>query len=197
MWTRRSALTTILVLASGHALGQTDLTPDPTPRLPPQPGQGLPVEDQAFLLRAANLSSAEIEAGARGAEKATDPDVQQISQELEAFHQKLLESLREFGADDQPASGEAAPVKSWSAELQQLSGLGGEEFDRELLAWQLRAHTALARLYQVQASNTPESELAKFAILSFEQIQRQFGRLRELGAKYGLHVDRVGQPPQY
>jgi predicted outer membrane protein len=196
MWTRRSALTTILALASGQAFGQTNLKPDPTPRLPPQPGQGLPAEDQTFLLRASRLSSAEVEAGALGA-KATDPDLQQISRELEAFHQKLLDSLRGFGAEDQSAAAEGQAGRPWAAELQQLAGLDGEEFDRELLAWQLRAHTALARLYQVQASNSPESRLAAFAILSFEQIQRQFDRLQEIGRKYGLEVDRVGQPPQY
>ena len=47
---------------AGPARAQTRITPDPTPRLPPQPGQGMAVEDVRGLQRAARISDAQIEA---------------------------------------------------------------------------------------------------------------------------------------
>ena len=44
------------------------------------------------------------------------------------------------------------------------------------MAWQLQTHLALAELYQTEASNTSETELAKFAITSLNRIQARFDR---------------------
>lgn len=66
-----SAAILILMLSSAAALAQVDIRPDPTPRLPPQAGQGLPVEDRQFISRAVNLSEAEIEAARLAADRRT------------------------------------------------------------------------------------------------------------------------------
>ena len=43
----------LLLLASVGALAQTNIRPDMTPRVPPQPGQGLPLEALSRLRRTA------------------------------------------------------------------------------------------------------------------------------------------------
>ena len=95
MW-KWLAFWAMLLFASQQALGQANIRPDTMPRLPPQPGQGLPIGDQRFLERAANLSDAEIEAGRLGAEKASSPGLKEISRQLTADHQKLRQSIQEL-----------------------------------------------------------------------------------------------------
>lgn len=92
-WLTVSAM---LLLGSQQTLGQANIRPETMPRLPPQPGQGLPIADQQFLGRAANLSEAEIDAGRLGAEKATSPELKEISQQLTTDHQNLRQSLQDL-----------------------------------------------------------------------------------------------------
>ena len=77
------------------------------------------------------------------------------------------------------------------------TGLNGADFDRAYLTWQLPVHLALVNLYQVQASNTTQTDLCRFAIVSLNEIQRLFAQARELGSHHGGTIDTVGQPPQY
>ena len=60
----------------------------------------------------------------------------------------------------------------WQQELQQLGVLTDLEFDRAFLKWQLQMHLALVKLYQTEASQSPETDLAKFAITNLAQIRR-------------------------
>lgn len=188
----------LLLLFAGHeALGQANIRPDPTPRLPAQPGQGLGVEDRQFIVRAANLSEAEVEAGKLGAEKASTPALKELSRQLAAEHQKLLGEVRELAQKNRVNVEPHASKAEWQGALQRLRELSGAEFDKEYLRWQLQAHLAMADLYQAQASNTPQSDLAKFAIVTLAEVQRHFDRAKQLGSEHGVAIDTVRQPPQY
>ncbi|GHD24348.1 DUF4142 domain-containing protein [Tianweitania populi] len=186
-----------LLLSGAPALAQNSLKPDSTPALPVQEGQALPAADQDFLQHANNMSLAEIEAAKLGAEKASDPALKALSAELVSKHEALSKRLQEeaarFGTEDvKPDAGHA-----WDADIQRLKSLDGEAFDKEYVSWQMRVHQGLVALYQKQASDTPQTELAKFAITTMNEIQQQFNGIKEAGAKFGLEVDAVGQPPQY
>lgn len=185
------------LLAASAALAQTNIKPDPTPRVPPQPGQGLPVEDLAFFSRASNLSAAQIELGRLAAQKGTDPAIKELGQSLVAEHEKMRQSLTDLAAR---SKAEVKPHESepwWRGQIERLKGLSGQEFDREFVNLELQAGLALVNLYQRQASNTPQAELARYAIIALVPIQRAFERARQLGGQFGLKVDTVRQPPQY
>lgn len=186
-----------LLLAGTQAWGQANLRPDPTPRVPPQPGQGLPLEDLRYLSRALNLSEAQIESGRLAAEKSTNPAVREFGQALAADHEAIRQSLFKL-AEQSKANVAAHPSKAWwQGQVQRLRGLGGAEFDREFLNWELQNHLALVNLYQTEASNSPDTELAKFAITTLVRIKQRFDAAQRLGAEYGLSVNVVKQPPQY
>jgi putative membrane protein len=187
----------VLLLANGTAFAQTSIRPDPTPRLPPQAGQGLPLEDRQFLSRALNLSEAEIEAGRLAMQKASDPAIKDFSQRLATEHEKLRDAQRQFAQQNGITMDPHASRSWWEGELQRLERLSGPEFDREYLQWQLQTHLAMVKLYQVQASNTPQMELASFAITRLAEIQRLFDQAKQLGARHGVAIDTVSQPPQY
>jgi len=196
MW-KWLTVSAILLLGSQQALGQANIRPETMPRLPPQPGQGLPLADQQFLGRAANLSEAEIEMGRLGAEKASSQGLKEISQQLATDHQKLRQSVQEL-AQKNRVTLQAHPSKQdWQRDLHRMRDLSGQEFDREYLRWQLQTHLALVDLYQTEASQTPETDLARFAIVTLTTIQHRFDRAKQLGAEQGVAIDTIRQPPQY
>jgi putative membrane protein len=187
------------VLASGPALAQANLRPDPTPRVPAQPGQGLPQEDQAFLRRAARLGSAVAESARLGVEKASDPELKRIGQEVRETQLRLQQTLEQRL---QQAARPGAPPASqapadWEKAAAALKEQSGANFDRAWLQWQAQAHTNLTELYQAEASDTPDNDLAKFAIIALAEIRKHFDELRQAGTRYGLSADVPGQPWQY
>jgi predicted outer membrane protein len=192
-----SIAASLLVLSGAGAFAQVELQPDPTPRLPPQAGEGLPAEDQRFLTLGAELSRAEIEAGRLAAEKAGDARLKELSAEIAARHAELLPDI-EAAAEELGVSIAASETPSeGQAELQRIAALEGEEFDREYLIWQLRTHLNLVELYQVQASETTIIPLNAYAIIAFEDISGHLEALQAIAAPYGIEADLVEQSPQY
>jgi predicted outer membrane protein len=187
----------VLALTGGAALGQANIRPDPTPRLPPQAGQGLPLEDRQFLERAVNLSEAEVEAGKLAAEKSANPALKEFGQLMAAEHGKLRQSVEGMARQNGIAVQPHASRGWWTEELRRIGGLTGQEFDREYLRWQLQAHLAMADLYQTQASHSTQTELSKLAITTLNQVQRHFDQAKRLGGQVGVTIDTVKQPPQY
>jgi predicted outer membrane protein len=191
------AAAAILVLTGGAALGQANIRPDPTPRLPPQAGQGLPLEDRQLLERAVNLSEAEVEAGKLAAERSANPALKEFGQLMTAEHGKLRQSADEIARRNGIAVQPHASRDWWTGELRRIGGLAGPEFDREYLRWQLQAHLAMADLYQTQASHSALTDLSKFAITTLNLVQRHFDQAKRLGGQLGVAIDTVKQPPQY
>jgi len=187
------------VLAACEAFGQANITPDPHPRLPPQPGQGLPIEDVRFLRRAVRLSEAQAEAGRLAAERAASPEVRRlgaaVAEEQAELRRKLENLAKARGVNLQQADAAAgAPADQSLAALRQASG---DDVDRRFLARQLGLYTQQARMYQTEASNTPDAELSQVAIAALASLRAHFQTARQLGAPYGLRADTVEAPPQY
>lgn len=197
MFTRRALTLTLLSLLSGPALAQATLKPETTPRLPPQAGQGLPLQDQQFLARAANLSEAAIQVGRLATEKVPSGPVKAFGAALAADHEKLLSAITGLAQKNRVSIESHASRGSWQAELERLRGLNDADFEREFLSWQLQVHLSLADMYQTQASSTPETDLARFAIITLKQVQESFDQAKQLGARHGLAIGTIKQPPQY
>jgi predicted outer membrane protein len=197
MLSRKTIIIAGLLLSGASAIAQVSLTPNPTPRLPMQEGQSLPAADEQFLQHAMNMTQAEIEGAKLGAEKAADPALKAFSSELVAKHEALSRRLQEEASRFRTPEVDPNAGHAWDDEIQRLKSLEGETFDREYISWQMRVHQGLVSLYQKQASDSPQTDLAKFAITTMNEIQGQFTVIKEAGAKVGLEVDAVGQPPQY
>lgn len=191
-----------LLGGAGEARAQANIRPDPTPRLPPQPGQGLPLEDVRFLRDAAALSAAQVEAAA-GAAQAGDEEVRRFATNLAERHRKLGEEIaalaRGRGVDPAPADanlgGRVAEAK------RRLDGLRGAAAGdaRAFLAAQIEVHPVLVEMYQTQASHTTAPEFGRFAITTLVGVQEDFATAVRLGERYGLQrPDRLlSNPPQY
>jgi len=96
--------------------------------------------DQDFLKKAAIANLAEIELGRLATQKAQNPEVKQFAQMMVDGHTKALDELKQLA---QRSAGTQLPtaLDEKHQELQQrLSGLSGEEFDREYMEAMVDAH---------------------------------------------------------
>ncbi|MBP2314839.1 DUF4142 domain-containing protein [Azospirillum soli] len=205
------------VLMSGSAWSQANLRPDTTPRLPPQPGQSLPVEDALFLKEAAAASQGQTELGKLAAEKAPDDSVRALAKGIAETHQKIGEHLKRLtGSRQLPPADQLKPQRadglgaagavSNPANAQEglaqeavkaLSGTSGEAFAKGYIEAQLRLHERIVDLYQTEASHTPDRELATFAITSLVPIQKDRDALRQMAGRFGIRAPVEGQAVQY
>ena len=192
-----SILAGLLVLTSAGAFAQNDLRPDPMPHLPPRLVEGLPVADQRFITRAADLSEAQVEAGVLAAEKAADPQIKELGRSSAATHEEMRAEIEELAGGYNFTIEPHASRAFWQGELQRLRGLEGQTFERAYMMWQVQSHLALTALYQAEASGSAVTALSSYAIRVLVDIQRRFHEVRELAASYGIAVDLVEQPPQY
>lgn len=206
-----------LVAFSGAAWSQANIRPDPDPRVPPQPGQSVPVEDALFLKEAAMASQGQVELGRLAAEKATDDGVRALSQQIAETHGKLDGELKRltdsrqlppadqlqperadrFGAAGAVTNPDNAQEGMAQDAVQRLSGASGEAFIKGYVEAQLGLHDRLVDLYQTQASNTPDRELATFAITTLVTIQKDRDGLRQAADRFGISAPAEGQPVQY
>jgi predicted outer membrane protein len=197
---RRRLLAAAILLGAAPRLAraQANLMPDRTPRLPPQPGQGLPAEDLRFLQRAARLSAAQSEAGRIAAERASGPDVRAlgaaVAEEATRLSQRLAALATARGVE---LPGGQADEAGGDASLAALRAASGEDVDRRFLSRQLALYPVQAEMFQAAASNSPDREVARLGIEALAALRAQFETAQQLGARFGLRADTVGNPPQY
>ncbi len=205
------------VLMSGSAWSQANLRPDTTPRLPPQPGQSLPVEDALFLKEAAAASQGQMDLGKLAAEKAPDDAVKTLAKGIAETHQKIGEHLKRLtGSRPLPPADQLKPQRAdglgaagtvtnpanaqeglAQEAVKALSGTSGEDFAKGYVEAQLRLHERIVDLYQTEASHTPDRELATLAITSLVSIQKDRDALRRMAGRFGINAPAEGQPVQY
>jgi predicted outer membrane protein len=192
-----------LLGGAGEARAQASIRPDPTPRVPPQPGQGLPLEDVRFLRGATALSTAEAEAAAATAQ-AGDEEVRRFAAHLAERHRGLAEQIaalaRARGVDPAAAPGTSpgGRVAEAKRRLEALRGAAAGD-GRAFLTAQLELHPVLVEMYQTQASNTTDHELGSFAIRTLVGVQEDFATAVRLGEGRGLRRPEhlLSNPPQY
>lgn len=187
----------ILPLLAGNAAGQANIVPDTSPRLPPQPGQGLPLEDVRFLERATDQSAIEMEIGGLAAEQASSEEVRNLGSQVATDHEQIRQRLVELAQPHHVELSEREPNEEWRQAIESLQGQSGEEFDRAYLGLQLGLGQQIVDLYQTQASNSTVTDLASFAITTLVRLQQHFTTAQQLGALHGLSIETVEQPPQY
>ena len=202
---------------SGSAWSQANLRADTTPRLPPQPGQSLPVEDALFLKEAAVASQGQMDLGKLAAEKAPDDAVKTLAKGIAETHRTLGEHLKRLtGSRPLPPADQLKPQRAdglgaagtvtnpanaqeglAQEAVKALSGTSGEDFAKGYVEAQLRLHERIVDLYQTEASHTPDRELATFAITSLVSIQKDRDALRRMAGRFGINAPAEGQPVQY
>lgn len=204
MLRRSFLLVTPASLATGTAWAQTNIVPDPTPRLPPQAGQRLPVEDVRFLRDAALLSSTLADAAAPVAERAAEEEIRPFAARVAERHRPLAQKISVLARQrdlEQEMRALGSPEVRVAGALRRLEEMrdGAAAEGRTFLATQLDVYPVLVEMYQTQASHTTDRELSSFAITTMAGLQEEFAAAARLGSQFGLSPPErlLGNPPQY
>jgi putative membrane protein len=118
--------------------------------------------DQKFLEKAYSINKGEIELGKLAQQRGTSQMVKDFGARLEHDHQKGLEQLREVAKKNDMTM--PTSIKREESDLYtKLSRLHGQEFDREFSQHMVQGHGEAISLFESQAKNGQNRDLAKYA----------------------------------
>jgi putative membrane protein len=139
------------------------------------------MRDSAFLHRALEGGMGEIEISKLAAEKASSDSVKELAQKLVDDHTAMKDKLEPVAA----SSGVKPPKKLAKAdqqELTKLSGLTGQDFDREYLAYELKAHHRDLSDFRTEAAAASKPQLKDAASKGAGMIQEHTDELAKLSS---------------
>jgi putative membrane protein len=171
------------------ALAQTP--PDTTTPRQPHPDRGMPsattergdtrsserttmksVSPEQFAAQAAVIGKAEIELGQMALQKSQNENVRKYAQRMVKDHSAADAKLQKIAAQEQLMLPKSLDAEH-QAVKQKLSGLQGEEFDREYTKAMAKGHDKAVALFE-SASQTPQmpSELKEFAASTLPTLEQ-------------------------
>lgn len=138
-------------------------------------------DPQQFADMASSSNMLEIESSRLALEKSSSEEVKGFAQHMIDDHGKAAEDMMAAAQSDgiTPAT---ALQPHHQSQLDQLSGLEGEEFDQAYLAAQVAAHDEAIALFQAFSTNGEDSALKAFAANTLPTLQQH---REEVGAIAG------------
>jgi predicted outer membrane protein len=167
-------------------MGQDRTTQPQTPNQPQtqpqtQPSQAQPghtqtsaqlnAQEKQFLNKAAMDNMQEIQAGKMAQQKSTNDQVRQLGQDLENDHttaQDQLKTLAQKYNYNIPQKLDPAHQQS----LDKLSGLSGNQFDREFVAAQVRDHQKAVKEFQDMSQRAQNPDVRQYASDNLTVLQK-------------------------
>ena len=133
-------------------------------------------KDDSFVKKAAEGNQFEIQAGQMAEQKASNPDVRNLGSKIASDHQQANSQLQQLASSenvtlsDKPANG---------SELKKLSGLQGQDFDKEFVKVMIRDHKRDIRLYQKEAQKGKDAQAKNFASQTIPALQSHLQMAQE------------------
>ncbi len=150
------------------------------------PAQAAPSQqDQNWLVTAHQGNLAEIAAGQAALQQSSNAEVRDLGQMIIDDHQRL-------DADVTAAAGQlgvtlpGTPNATQQAELAQVSGLTGEEFDRAWIAWQITAHRQALAAGEQEVASGSDPAVTALAAAAAPVIQSHLDMTLALAQAYGV-----------
>jgi putative membrane protein len=153
----------------------------------------LPTADMEFVKQATSASTAEVELGKLGVEKASDQTVRQFAQRMVDDHGKANEELTKILGEKQVEIPKDLPPDSTAAK-EQLSALTGADFDREFMAHMVSGHEKAVELFSTQADSGEDPDLKQFAEKTLPTVRDHLQRAQQIDA--GLQQVAGSEAPE-
>lgn len=140
--------------------------------------------DRNFITEAAEGGMAEVELGKLAQQNGARADVKQFGQRMVEDHGKANEELKAV-ASNLGATVPAEPGKKHRGDIQKLSKLTGDKFDREYVAHMVKDHEKDISAFEKQSKKGDAQELKQFAAKSLPTLQEHLKMARAMrdGAK--------------
>jgi len=146
-------------------------------------GAAQQLTDEQFVMKASEAGMAEVNHGMLAAQRATRPEVKEFAQRMVKDHgsanKELLGLVNKKGfkvAKDMGEKHQAMQTK--------LSGLTGEEFDRQYMHHMIEGHQKAVDLFKAEAKNGKDEDLRKFAEKTLPTIEDHLRMARQIHDKF-------------
>ncbi|MFO0957511.1 MAG: DUF4142 domain-containing protein [Isosphaeraceae bacterium] len=140
------------------------------------------VDDKLFAAAAADGGATEVAMSRLGVQKATHEDLKKFSQKMIDEHTKLNAELQQTAAQKGIAlPREVGPCAQF--ELQSLSGLSGEEFDRCYAAAQLLAHKGAYAAFKAESERGQDPAIKALAEKALPKIKEHLDTIKPIAEK--------------
>jgi len=164
-------LGTAAVFCSAAAFAQTPDSAAPAPKSP----------DKMFLHKASMGGYAEVQLGQLAVQKGNSDDVKKFGQKMVDDHTALNDQMKPFVE----SAGLQPPThldKKDQAEYDKLSGLSGDDFDKEYIAFMVKDHHADLREFRREEATTTDASL-KEAVGKGEAVIKEHTEMADKLAK--------------
>ena len=148
-------------------------------------GSGQMTADQKFALEAAMGGTMEVELGKVAASKGASDEVRQFGQRMVDDHSKANEELMRV-ASAKGMTLPTAPDPKHQAEMQKLSALSGEKFDKEYVKMMLKDHKKDVAAFEKEASGGMDADIKTFAANALPTLREHLQMIQRISDKMAL-----------
>jgi putative membrane protein len=143
--------------------------------------------DKMFLHKAAKGGYAEVQLGQLAAQKGNSDDVKKFGQKMVDDHTALNDQMKPFVEQ----AGLQPPTKldkKDQAEFDKLSGLSGDAFDKEYIAYMVKDHHADLHEFRHEEATTQDASLKDAVVHGESVIKEHNDMVDNLAKQMGLPV---------
>lgn len=155
-------------------------------------GSGEKIDDAKFVMKASQSDLAEIQMSKLAEQNAQSPAVKEFARKMVEDHTKSSQELMQIVQK----SGHT-PAKEIGEEHQQmatkLKDMKGQDFDRQYMMGQLKAHKMAIQLFQSAAQNAQDQQIKAFATKTLPVIQHHAQMAQQIAGKVGVQGAGQGQ----
>lgn len=138
--------------------------------------------DKFFLVQAAFMNLAEIEAGRVAADRAAGPEVKEFARKMVEEHTKAQRELAEL-AKKKGVEVPSKPDEAHAMAVAHLSKLQGRTFDREYLALMTASHAKAVSLFESKARMARDPDIRAWAERTLPALREHWRMARDLAGK--------------
>ena len=148
-------------------------------------GSGQMSPDEKFAMEAAAGGMEEVQLGQLAAQKGASDEVRQFGQRMVDDHTKANEDLMQVASGKGWTLPTALDAKQ-QAEVQKLSALTGEAFDREYVKMMVKDHKKDVSEFQKESTRGTDAEIKSFATRTLPTLQEHLRMIQRINDKMML-----------
>jgi putative membrane protein len=154
-------------------------------------GSGQMMADHKFAMEAAMGGMMEVELGRLAAQKGASDDVKQFGQRMVDDHSKANEELMRVASSKGMTPPPALDAKH-QMEMQKLSALSGEKFDKEYVKMMVKDHKKDVGEFQKEASRGMDADIKAFASSTLPTLQEHLQMIQRINDKMMMRKSGTG-----
>lgn len=150
-----------------------------------QSGNSASILDKHFVSEALKGGMAEVQMGQLAAEKGESGDVKKFGQKMVADHTKLGDQMKHV-ADQIGVTVPKSPTMLQQVEIKKLSGLSGDQFDREYIRDMVKDHKQDLKDFKKEADTGKSSLVKEAASQGSDVISDHLSMIEQIAASHNV-----------